>query len=82
VRPAAQELGFELGGWHDFRHSLTTSLRRAGVHPKMVSGILGHAKVDLAMNTYDHPDVADFGQPLAVVADRLLRNVTKTDLSA
>jgi integrase len=78
IRPAAAELGISLGGWHDFRHTLTTTMRRNGVHPKVISGILGHAKVSLAMDTYDHTDVDDFRQPLAVVAGGLLSSVTKS----
>ncbi|PYX98851.1 MAG: hypothetical protein DMG63_10730 [Acidobacteria bacterium] len=30
VRPAAEKLGISLGGWHDFRHTLSTKLRRSG----------------------------------------------------
>ncbi len=71
VRPAAKELGISLGGWHDFRHTLSTKLRRSGVHPKVVSDILGHKKVNLAMDVYDRTDVEDFVQPLAVVANEL-----------
>jgi excisionase family DNA binding protein len=72
VRPAANELGIHLGGWHDFRHTLTTTLRRNGVHPKVISGILGHARVNLAMDTYDHVDVQDFEQPLEEAFKSLL----------
>ncbi len=79
VRPAAAKLIIRLGGWHDFRHTLTTTMRRSGVHPKVISGILGHSRVDLAMNVYDHPDVEDFKQPLSLVAENLLRNVTKNE---
>jgi integrase len=79
VRPIAAKLGILLGGWHDFRHTLTTTMRRSGVHPKVISGILGHSRVDLAMNVYDHPDVEDFKQPLSLVAEDLLRNVTKNE---
>jgi integrase len=79
VRPAAAKLGIQLGGWHDFRHTLTTTMRRSGVHPKVISGILGHSRVDLAMNVYDHADVEDFKQPLSLVATDLLRNVTKNE---
>jgi integrase len=39
LQPAAKELDISLGGWHDFRHTLTTTLRRNGVHPKVISGI-------------------------------------------
>jgi integrase len=31
VRPAAEQLGIRLGGWHDFRHTLSTTMRRNGV---------------------------------------------------
>lgn len=82
VRPAAKSLGIAIGGWHDFRHSLTTAMRRNGVHLKVISGILGHAKVALAMDVYDHANVEDFRQPLAFVSDELLRNVTKNAASA
>jgi integrase len=82
VRPVVTELGTTIGGWHDFRHTLTTQMRRNGVHPKVISGILGHSKVDLAMNTYDHADVEDFRQPLAFVGEELLRNVTKNEATA
>ena len=67
LRPAAKALGIPIGGWHDFRHSLTTAMRRNGVHPKVISGILGHAKVALAMDVYDHANVEDFQQPLSFV---------------
>jgi len=81
VRPATAELGIHLGGWHDFRHTLTTTMRRGGVRPKVISDILGHANVNLAMNVYDHTDAGGFEQPLAVVAGELLRDVTKTEVA-
>jgi len=71
VRPAATELGITLGGWHDFRHSLSTNLRRAGVHPKVVSDILGHSKVNLAMDVYDRTDIQDIEKGLAMVNSML-----------
>lgn len=82
IRPAAANLGITLGGWHDFRHTLSTKMRRKGVHPKVVSSILGHAKVQLAMDCYDRAGVEDFEQPLADVAGELLRNVMKNTASA
>jgi integrase len=60
----ATKLNIHVGGWHDFRHTLTTTLRRDGVHPKVISGILGHSKVNIAMDVYDHATVQDFRQPL------------------
>jgi integrase len=82
IRPTAEALEIKIGGWHDFRHSLTTTMRRNGVHPKVISGILGHAKVALAMDCYDHADASDFKNPLAVVAGSLLQSVTKTEVAA
>lgn len=57
-------------------------MRRKGVHPKVISGILGHAKVSLAMDVYDHADVEDFREPLTVVAGELLSSVTKSPAPA
>jgi integrase len=71
VRPVVTGLGISLGGWHDFRHTLTTTLRRDGVHPKIVSGILGHSRVNLAMDVYDHATVQDFRQPLERLEARM-----------
>lgn len=53
------------------RHTLSTKLRRSGVHPKVVSDILGHKKVNLAMDVYDRTDVGDFVQPLSLVVNEL-----------
>jgi len=76
VRPAALSIGVEIGGFHDFRHTLSTNLRKAGVHPKVVADILGHAKVTLAMDTYDRTDLQDM-KPLMIVT-QLLPNVAKS----
>lgn len=78
VRPAAKALGIQLGGWHDLRHSCTTQLRRAGAHPKVISGILGHSGVELAMKVYDHAESEDFREPL----NQLLQDVMKSEASA
>jgi integrase len=72
LKPAAQELGINVCGWHDFRHSLTTELRRNGTHPKVISDLLGHKKVNLAMDVYDRSDLKDFEQALGSVGNQLL----------
>ena len=82
VRRAAEKRGISLGGWHDFRHTLSTKLRRSGVHPKVLSDILGHSKVNLAMDVYDRTELEDFVQPLSVVSTELLRNVAKNAATA
>jgi integrase len=79
VRPVAESLGIAIGGWHDFRHTLTTGLLRSGVSPKVVSKILGHSDVQITLNVYDHPEIENFREPLTAVANQLLRDVTKSD---
>jgi integrase len=66
LHPAAKELGMKLSGWHDFRHSFQTNLRKKSVHPKVISSLMGHAKVQLGMNIYDHADMRDLQLALAV----------------
>jgi site-specific recombinase XerD len=54
-------------------------LLRSGVSPKVVSEILGHADVEITLNVYDHPEIENFREPLAAVANQLLRDVTKSE---
>lgn len=76
------KLDIALGGWNDFRHTLSTKLRRSGVHPKVVSDILDHSRVNLAMDVYDRTDVQDFVQPLSLFAKELVSNGIKTGAAA
>ena len=48
---------------------LSVKLRRSGVHPKVVSDILEHKKVNLAMDVYDGSYVEDFEQPFSLVVN-------------
>jgi integrase len=72
LKPAAAAVGVQIGGWHDFRHTLSRTLRRAGVHPVVVKDTLGHSKVDLAMNVYDRASAEDIRAGLSVVSKKLL----------
>jgi integrase len=40
--------------WHDLRHAHATLLLGQGVHPKVVSERLGHASVNITLDTYSH----------------------------
>lgn len=40
--------------FHDLRHTHASQLLRAGVHPKVVSERLGHARVGFTLDTYSH----------------------------
>ena len=47
--------------FHDLRHTHTTLLLRQGVHPKVVTERLGHATINITLDTYSHvmPDMQD-----------------------
>jgi integrase len=72
LKRAATAVGVEIGGWHDFRHTLSRTLRRAGVHPVVVRDTLSHSKVDLAMNRYDKASTEDIRAGLKVASKKLL----------
>jgi integrase len=40
--------------FHDLRHSVATFLLSMGVHPKIVQDILGHARINMTLDTYSH----------------------------
>lgn len=40
--------------FHDLRHTCATLLLLAGVHPKVVSERLGHASIQITLDTYSH----------------------------
>lgn len=54
---------------HDLRHGVATALLRGGVHPAIVSAVLGHSKVAFTLDTYSHVDVGMTG----AAADELNR---------
>ena len=78
VHPAARACGFDISGWHDFRHTATTNMRKRGVSPKVVSDILGHERVNLAMDVYDRTDASDFEQALGVISAGLVSSGIKS----
>ena len=39
---------------HDLRHSCASALVAEGIHPKVISQILGHASIDITMDLYAH----------------------------
>jgi integrase len=72
LKRAAAEVGVQIGGWHDFRHTLSRTLRRAGVHPVVIKDTPGHSKVDLAMNVYGKAGADDIRADLRVASKKLL----------
>ena len=51
-------------------------MRRNKVHPKVISGTLGHAKVEFTSEVYDHASVDEMREPLAEIANQLLPKAT------
>jgi integrase len=81
VRPAAKELGISLGGWHDFRHTLSTQLLKR--YPtKVVSELLGHSDVRTTLAIYQHVETENFRAPMNEMTNELLPDVTKSGSKA
>jgi integrase len=72
IRPVARKLKIDLGGWHDFRHTVATSLLRAAHGVNVVSQLLGHSDVAITLRTYDHVESEAFRAPLNEAANHLL----------
>jgi integrase len=78
IHPASRELGFRLGGWHDFRHTMAPQSMMNGAPTKVVSEILGHSDVQTTMKIYQHANTENLCGPLNEMSDTLLRDVTKS----
>ena len=50
-------LGAEKFTIHELRHSYLTALARAGVHPKVMQELAGHANSQITMDIYTHVDM-------------------------
>lgn len=61
--------------FHDLRHTAATLMLSAGTHPKVVSERLGHATVNITLDTYSHV-LPDLQQEAAVMIDTLLTQAT------
>jgi integrase len=58
-KPLLRRAGLPLIRLHDLRHTAATLLLLSGVHPKVVSEMLGHSSVNITLNLYSHvlPDM-------------------------
>ncbi len=57
--------------FHDLRHTAATMLLRQGIHPKVVSEMLGHSQIAITLDTYSHV-LPDMQREATVALDRLL----------
>ena len=53
-KKALSEAGLPAIRFHDLRHTAATLLLSRGVHPKVVSEMLGHSTITLTLDTYSH----------------------------
>jgi integrase len=53
-KPALQRAGLPDIRLYDLRHTAATLLMEAGIHPKVVSEMLGHSSITLTLDTYTH----------------------------
>ena len=53
-RPLLKAAGLPSIRFHDLRHTAATLLLGRGVHPKIVSEMLGHSQIAVTLDTYSH----------------------------
>jgi integrase len=70
-RKALSAANLPLIRFHDLRHTAATLLLSRGVHPKVVSEMLGHSTITLTLDTYSH-FVPTLHEEAAIVMDSIL----------
>jgi hypothetical protein len=55
--------------FHDLRHSAATLLLELGIHPKVVSKMLGHSQIDITLDPYSHVTATMQQQAVAALDD-------------
>jgi integrase len=60
-KPLLKKAGLPNIRFHDLRHTCATLLLTKGVHPKIVSEMLGHSSVSITLDVYSHviPSLGD-----------------------
>jgi integrase len=70
--PLLKRAGLPRVRFHDLRHSAATLLLSRGVHPKIVSEMLGHSTVSMTLDLYSHV-TPTMQQHAAEMMDAVLR---------
>jgi integrase len=52
--PLLERAGLPRMRFHDLRHSAATLLLELGIHPKVVSEMLGHSQIGITLDLYSH----------------------------
>ena len=69
--PQLDKAGLPHIRFHDLHHTAATLLLQQGVHPKVVSELLGHSSIGLTLDIYSHV-IPDMQQQAVVAMDALL----------
>src|SRR5260221_2129398 len=74
-RPLLRRAGLPRIRFHDLRHTTATLLLAQGIHPKVVSEMLGHTTIGITMDIYSHV-LPEMQREAAHTLDRLLQDAT------
>jgi integrase len=69
--PLLKQAGLPRIRFHDLRHTAATLLLLQGIHPKVVSEMLGHSQVGITLNLYSHV-LPNMQRHASAAMDRLL----------
>jgi len=70
-KPLLRQAGLPMIRLHDTRHTAATLLLLSGIHPKVVSEMLGHSSINITLNLYSHV-LPDMQASAASAMERLL----------
>ena len=73
-KPLLKKAGLPNIRFHDLRHTCATLLLTKGVHPKIVSEMLGHSSVAITLDVYSHV-IPGLGDAAALAMEDALGDV-------
>lgn len=73
LRPLLKQAWLPAIRFHDLRHTAATLMLLQGVHPKIVSEMLGHANISITLQRYSHV-LPDMQKEATMAMDKLLRS--------